>query len=85
MWSEKNKLSSCQKGQNRHFYCLQCRGGEGTSTGSVLSLENFERVAGGILPGASIAGNVSIQMNYNVYTSNKSSSNNVTLSPNVSG
>ena len=60
-------------------------GGEGTSSGSVLSLENFERVAGGILPGANIAGNVSIQMNYNVYTSYKSSSNNVTLSPNVSG
>ena len=60
-------------------------GGEGTSLGSVLSLENFERVPGGILPGANIAGNVSIQMNYNVYTSYKFSSNNVTLSPNVSG
>ena len=59
--------------------------GEGTSSGSVLSLENFERVVGGILPGANIAGNVSIQMNYNVYMSNRSSSNNVTLSPNVSG
>ena len=58
-------------------------GGEDTSSGSVLSLENFERVAGGILPGANISRNVSIQMNYKMYTSTKTSSSNVTLSPKV--
>ena len=35
------------------------------------------------MPGANIAGNVSIQMNYNMYTSTKTSSSNVTLSPKV--